>query len=357
MRLDDYDFHLPPEHIAQHPVSQRDRSRLLVIERTSGVLQHRQFRDLPTYLRPEDALVLNETRVLAARLRGHRVKTGGRVELLLIRREDDGCWLAMGRPMRGLRAGTELRLGRGGQVARIAARTDDGRVRVEFPPPDGAGPPDGAILEPTLRPDSDPTAYGEIPLPPYIRREAEPSDVERYQTVYSSQPGSVAAPTAGLHFTLPLLDVIREIGVAVATLTLHVGPGTFAPIRCQDPRQHRLESEYFSLSPDAARLLNERRRSGGRIVAVGTTVARVLETCVDGDAHLQPGRGWTDLFIHPPHQLRAVDALVTNFHLPRSTLLMLVAALAGRECILNAYRVAVAEGYRFYSYGDAMLIL
>ena len=357
MHLDDYDFHLPSEQIAQHPVPERDQSRLLILERMSGALQHCLFQDLPNFLRPEDALVLNETRVFAARLRGRRLETGGRVELLLIRQEGDGCWLAMGKPMKGLRPGTELSLGHGGLLARICERTDGGRVRVEFSPPGANGDAGGDDSGQFASAPIDPIAFGEIPLPPYIRRAAEPSDADRYQTVYSSQPGSVAAPTAGLHFTLPLLERIRQLGVAVASLTLHVGPGTFAPIRCRDPHQHHLEAEFYALAPDEARLLEERRQAGGRIVAVGTTVARVLETCADGDAHLRPGAGWTDLFIHPPHQFRAVDSLVTNFHLPRSSLLMLVSALAGRERMLDAYRVAVEERYRFYSYGDAMLIL
>ncbi|MFC1526427.1 tRNA preQ1(34) S-adenosylmethionine ribosyltransferase-isomerase QueA [Candidatus Latescibacterota bacterium] len=344
MHIDDFDFPLPPERVALFPAPERDHSRLFVLDRGSDEYRHCRFADLPRFLRPEDVLVLNETRVLAARLRGEKSATGGRVELLLVRPHPEGGWLAMGKPMKGMRVGVELVFASGSLRGRVVARESGERLRVEFCAGDG-------------HPVEDPTVAGQVPLPPYIQREVEPEDATRYQTVYAAHGGSVAAPTAGLHFTEALLRDIEAAGVAVVRLTLHVGPGTFAPVRTADPRNHQLESEFYELPAHAAEEIGRRRRQGGRVLAVGTTVVRTLETCAGADGGLQPGSGWTEMFIYPPYAFRAVDAMVTNFHLPRSSLLMLVAALAGREQILAAYGAAVAEGYRFYSYGDAMLIL
>jgi len=342
MRLDDFDFHLPDEAIAQYPAAERDLSRLLVLDRISGELAHRRFRDLPGLLRPGDTVVLNESRVLAARLRGCREETGGRVELLLVRPDGDGAWRAMGRPMRRLRAGTVLSFAEGRLRGLVTGRAGHDQVCVRFS--DQSGEP------------ADPTEAGEMPLPPYIHRELVEEDGERYQTVYARHAGSVAAPTAGLHFTAELLEDLAATGVGVERLILHVGPGTFAPVRADDPTQHRLDAEYYTLTPATAQRINHRRREGGRVVAVGTTVTRTLETCASEVGELAGASGWTELFIYPGYEFRAVDAMITNFHLPRTSLLMLVAALAGRERVLRAYAEAVEAGYRFYSYGDAMLI-
>lgn len=341
MRLQDFDFDLPPGQIAQHPAPERDRSRLLVLHRDSGAIEHRVFRDLPELLRPADLLVVNRTRVIPARLRGRRLPGSGRVELLLVRREGD-AWMAMGKPGRGLRPGTELEIGEERLPCRVVAQTGDGRVLVDF-----AGRDTGDWLE----------RLGEIPLPPYIRRPVDAEDRERYQTVYAREGGAVAAPTAGLHFTPAVLRRLAEARVEVAEVLLHVGPGTFEPVRSEDPRRHRLEPEYCEVDAAACERVKACRAADGRVVAVGTTAVRALEAAVDEAGSLAPLRGWSSLFIYPPFHFRAVDALVTNFHLPRSSLLLLVAALVGRELLLETYRDAVAAGYRFYSYGDAMLIL
>ena len=355
MRLDDYDFDLPTGLVAQHPAERRDESRLLVLSRAGDPLRHLRFRDLPDLLRPEDTLVLNRTRVVPARLRGHKERTGGRIELLLLRREADAAdavWLAMARPLRGLRGGDGIVLDHGGWRLEVVERLGD-RLRLRLPDtaPAETGDPTGfaGILRLV-------DAVGEIPLPPYIRRAVEAPDRERYQTVYASDPGSIAAPTAGLHFTDALLDSVRRRGIGVVSVVLHVGPGTFEPVRAADPRQHRLEAEYYQLRPEIATEIDHRRAAGGRVIAVGTTTVRVLESCWH-DGRLVAGEGWTDLLICPPRRIGAIDALVTNFHLPRSSLLFLVSALIGRERLLAAYEEAIRSGYRFYSYGDAMLIL
>jgi S-adenosylmethionine:tRNA ribosyltransferase-isomerase len=342
MKLVDYDFDLPNELIAQHPTAERDLSRLLVLNRRNGSVQHLHFHDIVDLLNARDALVLNQTRVMPARLIGVKADTGGRVELLLIRLLPTGEWLAMGRPGRSLRPGTRLEFGQGQLQARIADRTEAGRFLVQFDVEDVLGHLD---------------EVGEIPLPPYIRRRPNQEDRDRYQTVYAQSRGAIAAPTAGLHFTPELLDALEAKGVAVLKVLLHVGPGTFEPVRCVDPRQHRLEAEFCELDEPVATELAEHRRAGGRIVAVGTTVVRTLESGVDAQGTLQAFSGFSDKFIYPPYEFGAIDALVTNFHLPRSSLLFLVAAFAGRERLFAAYREAVEQGYRFYSYGDAMMIL
>ncbi|HHT02610.1 MAG TPA: tRNA preQ1(34) S-adenosylmethionine ribosyltransferase-isomerase QueA [Firmicutes bacterium] len=338
MQTSDFEYQLPPELIAQHPVQPRDASRLLVLHRGLG-LEHRYFRDLPEYLRPGDCLVLNDTRVLRARLFGRRRDTGGRVEFLLLRPLSDGRWETLVRPGRRARPGVEIDFSAGDcrLTATVDARTATGGRVVTFTS--------------DLNLDQAIDHLGVVPLPPYITAALE--DDERYQTVYAGPKGSVAAPTAGLHFTPALLEQIRNLGVQVAKVTLHVGLGTFRPVGVEDLKQHSMHAEYYQLNAETADLINSARR----VVAVGTTVARTLETTADAGGQIRPGCGWTDLFIYPGYQFRAVDVLLTNFHLPRSSLLMLVCAFADREEVLAAYRDAVGQRYRFYSFGDAMLII
>jgi len=339
MQSADFDYQLPPELIAQQPVQPRDAARLLVLNRAGGI-DHRFFRDLPAYLRPGDCLVLNDSRVLRARLFGRRADSGGKVEFLLLRPLGGRRWETLVRPGRRARPGSEIVFG-GVLRATVDERTPEGGRVVTF---QGAQDLEAAI-----------DRLGSVPLPPYIT--AELADDELYQTVYSGPRGSVAAPTAGLHFTPDLLAAIEAEGVTVAKLTLHVGLGTFRPVAVANLQEHRMHAEHYRLSAETAALVNGARKAGGRVIAVGTTVARTLETAVAADGTLHPGSGWTDLFIFPGYRFKTVDALVTNFHLPRSTLLMLVCAFAGRERVLTAYREAVAARYRFYSFGDAMLII
>lgn len=340
MRLADFDYTLPPELIAQRPVSPRDASRLLVLDRTTGHIAHRVFRDIGDYLRPGDVLVVNDTRVLPARLRGRRERTGGAVELLLLRPGSDGAWEALVRPGRRLRQGVVVEIGAGAARVEIGERLPDGRRMIRLQ--------SGGEMLDVLR------DAGEVPLPPYIRRTIDPALAAAYQTVYARTDGAVAAPTAGLHFTPELLDGLRDRGVEIVTLTLHIGLGTFQPVLVEDIRAHRMEVEHATITPEAAGAINARR---GRLVAVGTSAVRALETAVIPDGRVTEWSGWTDLFITPGYAFRAVQALVTNFHLPRTTLLMLVSAFAGREAVLRAYDEAIRERYRFYSFGDAMLIL
>ncbi len=343
MRVADFDYHLPPSCIAQTPAGQRDRSRLLVLHRRSGALEHRAFADLADYLCPEDCLVLNDTRVIPARLIGRR-GSGGRVELLLLRRRAGRTWEALARPGRRARPGSVVEFGEGELRATVTQVLPDGvrLVRLDH--------------EGELRALLD--RLGRTPLPPYVKRDADrPEDRERYQTVYARYDGAVAAPTAGLHFTEELLARIRNVGVEVVFLTLHVGLGTFKPVEVEVVEEHQMHGEQFRLPPEAAAAINARRARGGRIAAVGTTVVRALESAAGPNGQIVAGEGTTDLFIRPGHQFRAVDVLVTNFHLPRSTLIMLVSAFAGRERVLAAYEEAIRRGYRFYSYGDAMLIV
>lgn len=335
LRLADFDYELPADRIAQTPAEPRDSARLLVLHRARDVLEDRSVADLPELLRPGDCLVVNDTRVLPARLFGWR-PSGGRVELLLLRKRDDGAWEALARPARRLRVGATIVL-EGGTSARVVEVGGEGLRVLAFED-------EGAAL-----------AVGQIPLPPYITTPL--ADPERYQTVFARERGSAAAPTAGLHFTPRLLDRLREREITIATITLHVGLDTFRPVTEQDPRAHTLHSEWYRVPPETAALLNAVRQSGGRIVAVGTTSVRTLESVADEQGTIHPSSGDTRLFILPGYRFRVVDVLMTNFHLPRSTLLMLVAAFAGRERVLAAYRHAVAAGYRFYSFGDAMLIL
>lgn len=339
MRLSDFDYDLPESAIAQRPTVERDASRLMVLDRATGTISHHRFSELPTFLESDDCLVINETRVRPARLRGYRPGTGGTVEFLLVRPLEDGSWETLAKPGRRLRPGTEVAFEGSSVRAEVIEIMEEGARRVAF---------DGDV-------DALVAAVGHVPLPPYIRREAGPDDRGRYQTVYARVEGAIAAPTAGLHFTDETLQAIRDKGVAVAPVLLHVGPGTFKPVEDDDLDAHRMHSEYFELGAAAVWSIKARRGGGGRVVAVGTTTVRVLETQYRSGL-LTEGTGWTDIFIYPPYAFKAVDALVTNFHLPRSTLLMLVSALAGREFVLEAYEEAKREGYRFYSYGDAMYI-
>jgi S-adenosylmethionine:tRNA ribosyltransferase-isomerase len=358
MRASDFDFKVPPELVAQTPASQRDASRLLVLHRNAGNLEHRRFPDLLDYLRAGDVLVLNNSRVIPARLRGENKGTGGQFELLLLEETSTNDWWAMLRPGKRAREGTEIRIKdvRGelsGISAQVTAKNAEGHGRVVF-----SGTEDILQCIETL---------GEVPLPPYIerlnRRELE-SDRNRYQTVFAHAPGSVAAPTAGLHFTEALLEKARGKGVETCFVTLHVGLGTFAPIKSEALKDHTMHEERVEISPETARLINRAKSEGRRIVGVGTTTLRVLEgrTSENGGG-VEPGKARTRIFIYPPHQFKVVDALVTNFHLPRSTLVMLVSAFAapgrtdGRDKILQAYAKAIEQRYRFFSYGDAMLIL
>ena len=335
MRLDDFDYALPADRIAQRPAQPRDSSRLLVLDRTSGSIQHRSFRDLPTLLTPGDALILNETRVIPARLRARKLPGGGRVELLLLEREGPRTWQALVGG-KGLRPGRRLQV-EGGPQAEVIEQMDGARRLVRFDRP----------ITPELE------RLGESPLPPYIRESVR--DPAEYQTVYARNPGSAAAPTAGLHFTPALLQSLEERGLRIGRVTLHIGLDTFAPVRASDPRRHAIHSEWCSVPEAALEAVAGARAEGRRVVAVGTTVVRALETAAA--AQLSPFEGRTDLFILPGFEFTLVDAMLTNFHLPRSTLLMLVSAFAGRERVLAAYEAAKESGYRFYSFGDAMLIL
>lgn len=350
MRTDAFDYDLPREFIAQHPAARRDDARLLVLDRAGGTTAHRRFRDIAEYLEPGDLLVLNDTRVVPARLIGHR-ETGGWVELLLIAPLHAGrrqVWRALVKCRGHLRAGESLTIEGGAMSCTVRDRPKGGEVELEF---------DRDASEVLAALDQ----VGRAPLPPYIKRPRgddpdRSADRERYQTVYASQPGAIAAPTAGLHFTAELLEQLAARGVRHAAVTLHVGLGTFRPVTAERIAEHVMHAEYYELSEEAATALRTAREAGGHVVAVGTTATRVLEAAGRGQG-LVSASGWTDLFITPGFEFRAVDRLLTNFHLPRSTLLMLVAAFAGLEPVLAAYEEAKQRGYRFYSYGDAMLIL
>lgn len=340
MKTSDFYYDLPQELIAQTPLERRDGSRLMVLDRESGEITHRHFYDLPEYLHPGDTLVLNDSRVLPARLYGHRVPTGGAVELLLLKDQGDGKWECLARPGRKLKPGAEVSFGDGELTATIAEDLQEGKKLVQFHY-------EGIFLEILER-------LGKMPLPPYIKEELQ--NGERYQTVYSKVTGSAAAPTAGLHFTKELLQRIQDMGVSIAYVTLHVGLGTFRPVSAEEVTDHHMHSEFCMISKETAELLNETHRRGGRIICVGTTSCRTLESFAKEDGTFEESSGWTEIFIYPGYRFKAMDALVTNFHLPESTLVMLVSAFAGREHILNAYNTAVQERYRFFSFGDAMLI-
>ena len=339
MKKTDFYFDLPEELIAQTPLEKRDASRLLLLDHETGEMTHRHFYDLPDYLNPGDCLVLNDSRVLPARLMGNRL-TGGAVEVVLLRDLGGGKWECLTRPGRKTKPGTDLTFGEGLLTATVTDALDDGNKVLQFHYK-------GIFLEILDR-------LGKMPLPPYIK--AELQDRERYQTVYSREIGSAAAPTAGLHFTEALLDQIRAKGVKVCFVTLHVGLGTFRPVKEEDILDHVMHSEYCVIPEKTARTINETKAAGGRVIAVGTTSCRTLESFTEPDGTVLAKGGWTDIFIYPGYTFKCIDALVTNFHLPESTLIMLVSALAGREHILHAYETAVQERYRFFSFGDAMFI-
>lgn len=347
LRASDYEYELPPGRIARYPADRRDESRLLVVRRDTGAFEHRVFRELVELARPGDVLVLNETKVLPARLVG-RKPTGAPSEILLLRPVErpgdspEAVWEALVRPGGKLKPGRRVLVSEELEVEIVDSTEGGGRiVRLVTP----------------LAPREALARYGHVPLPPYLGRDDEPIDRERYQTVYARAPGSVAAPTAGLHFTPALLQDLQARGIALAKLVLHVGIGTFRPVEFEDPAGHPMHAEPYEVGEAAAAAIRAARDAGGRVWAVGSTVVRVLETVADEEGRVWPGRGETDLFIRPPHRFRAVDCLITNFHLPRSTLLMLVAAFTGYELTMRAYREAIARGYRFYSYGDAMAVV
>ena len=335
----DYWYDLPEELIAQTPLQKRDTSRLMVLNRETGEISHKHFYDIVDYLNPGDCLVMNDSRVLPARLLGHR-PTGGAVEVLLLRDLGDNRWECLCKPGRKMLPGNEVSFGNGALKAVVREVQEDGNRIVEFHYA-------GIFLEILEK-------LGKMPLPPYIK--AELSDQERYQTVYSREVGSAAAPTAGLHFTQELLDKIRAKGVKTAFVTLHVGLGTFRPVKAEEITDHHMHAELCMMNAETADILNETRKNGGRIVCVGTTSCRTLESLVSEDGSFRAGSKWTEIFIYPGYHFRAMDALITNFHLPESTLVMLVSAFAGREHVLNAYAEAVKERYRFFSFGDAMFI-
>ena len=339
MKKSDFSFDLPEELIAQTPMEQRDASRLLCLDKQTGAVEHRHFYDLPDLLREGDCLVLNNYRVLPARLIGIR-PTGGAVELVLLRDLGGNRWECLSRPGRKTKPGQRILFGEGELQAVVEETVSGGNRIVRFDY-------EGIFLEVLER-------LGRMPLPPYIRQELK--DPERYQTVYSKELGSAAAPTAGLHFTKELLETVRNKGVLTEFVTLHVGLGTFRPVKEEEIEDHEMHSEYCIIPPETAEAVNRTRKNGGRIIAVGTTSCRTLESFAKEDGTLEASSGWTNIFIYPGYRFKCIDALITNFHLPESTLIMLVSALAGRENILNAYRIAVSEKYRFFSFGDAMMI-
>ena len=339
MKTQDFYYDLPEELIAQTPLQQRDSSRLLVLDKNTGELQHRHFFDIIDFLHPGDCLVLNNSRVLPARLIGHR-PTGGAVEVLLLRDLGEKKWECLCKPGRKMQVGNQVIFGDGELTATVCEIREDGNRVVEFHY-------EGIFLEVLER-------LGKMPLPPYIK--AELADQERYQTVYSKEVGSAAAPTAGLHFTQELLEKVRNKGVKTAFVTLHVGLGTFRPVKAEEITEHHMHSELCMISQETADVLNETKAGGGRIVCVGTTSCRTLESLVNEDGTFCASSKWTEIFIYPGYKFKAMDALITNFHLPESTLVMLVSAFAGRESVLHAYEEAVKERYRFFSFGDAMFI-
>lgn len=340
MKTSDFDFYLPEELIAQTPLEQRDSSRMLSLNKTTGEIGHHHFYDLPSFLKEGDCIILNNSRVLPARLLGERLPGGGAAEVLLLVDRGDKVWECLVRPGRKLREGAKVSFGGGILTGEVISVEADGNRLVRFHY-------EGIFLELLEQ-------LGKMPLPPYIT--AELQNNERYQTVYSKHIGSAAAPTAGLHFTPDLLQQIQDMGVAVGYVTLHVGLGTFRPVKVEDVTAHQMHSEYCSVPQETAALVNQTKAYGGRVICVGTTSCRTIESMAGEDGQLMAGGKWTDIFIYPGYEFKLLDALVTNFHLPQSTLLMLISALAGKEAVLNAYQEAIAQKYRFFSFGDAMII-
>lgn len=340
MQVKDFDYYLPEELIAQHPTAKRDEARLMVLDRKTGEVEHKVFKDIINYLNPGDCLVLNDTRVLPARLIGEKEDTYGKMEFLLLKRTEKDTWETLVKPGKRAKIGNKFVFGGGELKAEVIGLGEEGSRIVKF---EYEG-----IFEEVL------DKLGQMPLPPYITETLE--DKEMYQTVYSKEQGSAAAPTAGLHFTEKLLEDIKNKGVKLAFVTLHVGLGTFRPVKVDEIENHTMHSEYYSMTEETAEIINSTKESGGRVIAVGTTSNRTLETIADENGRVKEQSGWTDIFIYPGYKFKIVDALITNFHLPQSTLLMLISALAGREKIMNAYETAVKEKYRFFSFGDAMFI-
>ncbi len=342
MKLTDYDYDLPEALIAQQPCPQRDGSRLMVLDREARKIHHTQFSRIGEFLPTRSLLALNNTKVIPARLIGWKVQTGGKIEVLLTRQKGTHTWEALIKPGRRVTHGTRITFGEGLLTGKVLAKSSLGLYTVRFK---YTGDFEDILAQ-----------VGKVPLPPYIKREPNHTDKEEYQCVYAKEAGAIAAPTAGLHFTLELLDKLKRDGIRRVTLTLHVGLGTFQPVKVEDIEMHKMHSEYFELTQTSANQINTAKGEGRKIVAVGTTSVRALET-VGSDCNVNPYQGYTDIFIYPGYQFQVVDALVTNFHLPKSTLLMLVSAFAGHEFIFAAYQEAIAQKYRFFSYGDAMLIL
>jgi len=342
MKLSLFDYDLPEELIAQYPLPNRDESRLMVLDRKTRSITHSQFRFIGEFLSPNDLLVLNDTKVIPARLVGKKRGTGAKIEIFLVAEREWDIWEALIKPGKRVKSGTVVEFGEEILKAQILTKLEDGTyiVRLKY---------QGRLLEILSH-------IGQTPLPPYIKRQPEQLDKIRYQNVYAAQNGAVAAPTAGLHFTQELLDALQQKGIGVAKLTLHVGLGTFQPVKTEEVEVHKMHAEYFEISPETAERINLCKQKGGRIIAVGTTSVRTLETVAD-NGKIVPKSGFTDLFIYPGYQFKLVDALITNFHLPKSTLLMLVSTFASKEFVLEAYQEAIKQRYRFYSYGDAMLIL
>jgi S-adenosylmethionine:tRNA ribosyltransferase-isomerase len=340
MKLSDYDYHLPEELIAQDPLAVRSESRLMVLDKNTGDIEHKHFYDIKEYLKPGDCLVLNNTRVIPARLIGEKEDTHGKVEVLLLKRKSDDTWETLVKPGKKARPGARISFGNGLLVGKVMDIVEEGDRIIKFHY-------DG-IFEEIL------DQLGQMPLPPYITHKLQ--DRNRYQTVYAKHDGSAAAPTAGLHFTKELLQEIRDMGVNIAEVTLHVGLGTFRPVKEDNILDHHMHSEYYQISKEAAEMINNTKKNGGRVISVGTTSTRTLESAAAEDGTLRECSGWTEIFIYPGYKFKAIDGLITNFHLPESTLIMLVSALAGREHVLHAYEKAVEERYRFFSFGDAMFI-
>ncbi len=341
MKLKDFYYDLPEELIAQDPLLKRSDSRLMVLDRECGGIEHRHFHDITKYLSAGDCLVINDTKVLPARLIGEKEGTGASIEVLLLKRHDDKVWETLVKPGKKARPGARISFGDGKLVGEVVDVVEEGNrlVRFEYE----------GIFEEVL------DELGQMPLPPYITHKLE--DKNRYQTVYAKHTGSAAAPTAGLHFTEDLLNEVENMGVKIARVTLHVGLGTFRPVKVENVLEHHMHSEFYVIDEEAARIINDTKKNGGKIISVGTTSTRTLETAADSEGQIKACSGWTDIFIYPGYKFKIVDRLITNFHLPESTLLMLVSALYDREKILEAYKIAVEEKYRFFSFGDAMIIL
>ncbi|WP_315081568.1 tRNA preQ1(34) S-adenosylmethionine ribosyltransferase-isomerase QueA [uncultured Clostridium sp.] len=340
MNVKDFDFYLPEELIAQHPLEKRDTSRLMVLDKETGEISHKNFYDIIDYLNEGDTLVLNNTRVMPARLIGEKEGTGGKIEFLLLKRVEKDRWECLAKPGKSARVGRRFTFGESKLKAEVVEVKDNGNRIVEFYYE--------GIFEEVL------DSLGEMPLPPYIHERLE--DRERYQTVYSKENGSAAAPTAGLHFTEELLHKIKDKGINIAYVTLHVGLGTFRPVKVETIEDHEMHSEYYHLSKEDAEVINATKKRGNRVISVGTTSTRTLETIAGEDGNIKETSGWTNIFIYPGYKFKVVDRLITNFHLPESTLIMLVSTLAGKEHVMNAYEEAVKERYRFFSFGDAMFI-